>query len=170
MAVTAKALGGPIDEEGWLAAIIAGEQYHRPSIKLVGYWARHGTSMVAAGERLFEAFDRVSPSRRDKRWHDRRAEIPRILEDVYGKEAEKPANGQGKSDNSGAEHHFKLVRFKDIELDKKPRCIIEDLIPREGLVLVWGPPKCGKTFLVFHLAMCIALGRDYQGAGSSRER
>jgi hypothetical protein len=158
-----KAPGGPIDEAGLLAAIVAGEKYHSPSISLLGHWAHHGTSMVAANERLFESFDRVSPSLRDKRWHDRRAEIPRMLEYVYGNEAEKRGDGQGKPSNSVAERRFKLVRFKDIKLDKKPRCIVEDLIPREGLVLVWGPPKCGKTFWVVHLAMCIALGREYQG-------
>jgi hypothetical protein len=158
-----RARGGPIDEAGLLAAIVAGEKYHSPSISLLGYWAHQGISMVAAKERLLEAFDRVSPSLRDKRWHDRRAEIPRMLEYVYGKGAERLDNGQGKPSNSGAERRFELVQFKDITLSQKPRCIIEDLIPREGLVLVWGPPKCGKTFWVTHLAMCIALGRRYQG-------
>jgi hypothetical protein len=162
-----EAWNGPIDEEGLLAAIVAGDKYHSPSIRLLGYWAHHGTSMLAAEKRLVEAFDRVSLSLRDKRWHDRRAEIPRLLEYVYGKEAEKRDTGQGKPNGGGAgsvpEPRFRLVRFKDIELSKKPRCIVEDLIPREGLVLVWGPPKCGKTFWVTDLAMCIALGREYQG-------
>src|SRR5262249_13450237 len=141
--------------------------YHSPSISLLGYWVHHGTSMVAARQRLLEAFDRVSPSLRDKRWHDRRAEIPRMLEYVYGKEAEKCDNGQGKP-NAGApgnerERRFKLVPFKDITLSQKPRCIIEDLLPRGGLILVWGPPKCGKSFWVSHLALLIALGWEYQG-------
>lgn len=90
-----------------------------------------------------------------------------MLEHVHGQEAEKRETGQGEPNGAAAgnahEPRFKLVRFKDIELSEKPRCIVEDLIPREGLVLVWGPPKCGKTFWVVHLAMCIALGREYQG-------
>jgi hypothetical protein len=158
-----KARDSAIDAEKLLAAIVAGEKYHWPSISLLGYWAHHGISMVAARERLVAAFDRVCPSLRDKRWHDRRAEIPRMLEYVYGREAEKRDNGRGMPNNSPAERRFKLVRFKDIPLSQKPRCIVEDLIPREGLVLVWGPPKCGKTFWVFNLAMCIAAGREYQG-------
>ena len=32
-----------------------------------------------------------------------------------------------------------------------------------GLVLVWGPPKCGKSFWVFDAAMHIALGTEYRG-------
>jgi hypothetical protein len=56
-----------------------------------------------------------------------------------------------------------LVRFDDIELGTSPRCIVEDLIPRESLVVIWGPPKCGKSFWVFDLVMHVALGWDYRG-------
>ena len=30
---------------------------------------------------------------------------------------------------------------------------MQDHIPRVGLVVVWGPPKCGKSFWAFDLAM-----------------
>jgi hypothetical protein len=60
-------------------------------------------------------------------------------------------------------YRFPLVRFADITLGDTPRCIVEDLIPRESLVVVWGPPKCGKSFFVFDLVMHIALGRTYRG-------
>jgi hypothetical protein len=58
---------------------------------------------------------------------------------------------------------FPLVRFSDIELTTMTRCIVEDLIPRESLIVVWGPPKCGKSFFVFDLVMHVALRRDYRG-------
>ena len=32
-----------------------------------------------------------------------------------------------------------------------------------GLVVVWGPPKCGKSFWMFDLSMHIALGWGYRG-------
>jgi AAA domain len=63
----------------------------------------------------------------------------------------------------GRRYQFPLVRFNDIELTDMPRCIVEDLIPRESLVVVWGPPKCGKSFCVFDLVMHVALGRQYRG-------
>jgi hypothetical protein len=56
---------------------------------------------------------------------------------------------------------FALMRLSAIEFDTSPRWLIEDLIPRNGIVLVWGPPKCGKTFWAFDLVGHIALGRDY---------
>jgi hypothetical protein len=41
--------------------------------------------------------------------------------------------------------------------------LVRDLIPREGLVVIWGPPKCGKTFWCFDLMMHVALGWEYRG-------
>lgn len=58
---------------------------------------------------------------------------------------------------------FPLVRFADIALTTSVRCIVEDLIPRESLVICWGPPKCGKSFWIFDLVMHVALGREYRG-------
>jgi hypothetical protein len=37
------------------------------------------------------------------------------------------------------------------------------LIPRSAFSVIWGPPKCGKSFVMFDMAMHIALGREYRG-------
>jgi hypothetical protein len=41
--------------------------------------------------------------------------------------------------------------------------LVKGLLPKVGLALVWGPPKCGKSFWVFDLAMHVALGWHYRG-------
>jgi hypothetical protein len=72
--------------------------------------------------------------------------------------------GDGAPGSSGAAtHQFNLVRFADIKLSSLPPYLVDRLIPREGLVVIWGPPKCGKTFFVFDLCMHIALGWEYRG-------
>ena len=58
---------------------------------------------------------------------------------------------------------FPLVRFTDIALTTAARCIVKDLIPRESLVVCWGPPKCGKSFWIFDLVMHVARGCEYRG-------
>ena len=58
--------------------------------------------------------------------------------------------------------HFALVPFHDIRLLLDPYYLVKGLIPREGLVVIWGPPKCGKSFWAFDLVMHIALGREYR--------
>ena len=58
---------------------------------------------------------------------------------------------------------FVLVRFNAIKLCDARRYLVKGLIPREGIIVVWGPPKCGKSFWTFDLAMYIALGWEYRG-------
>jgi hypothetical protein len=56
-----------------------------------------------------------------------------------------------------------IVPFKDIKLSSERRYLVKNLIPRAGLVVAWGPPKCGKSFWAFDLSMHPALGREYRG-------
>jgi AAA domain len=37
------------------------------------------------------------------------------------------------------------------------------LIPRAGITVIWGEPKCGKSFWTFDAMMHVALGRPYRG-------
>jgi hypothetical protein len=41
--------------------------------------------------------------------------------------------------------------------------LIKGILPRTGLGVVWGPPKCGKSFWTFDLVMHIARGQKYRG-------
>jgi hypothetical protein len=58
---------------------------------------------------------------------------------------------------------FELIPFDKIAFDTTPAYLVKGLIPRVGLCVFWGPPKCGKSFLVFDLMMHIALGWQYRG-------
>lgn len=58
---------------------------------------------------------------------------------------------------------FELVPFKDVLLSTSAVYLVKGLIPRAGLTIVWGPPKCGKSFWAFDLAMHIARGVPYRG-------
>ena len=58
---------------------------------------------------------------------------------------------------------FALVRFGEIKADRRRTYIVKDLIPRGGLIVVWGPPKCGKSFWVSDLALHVALDWPYRG-------
>jgi hypothetical protein len=55
------------------------------------------------------------------------------------------------------------IPFNEIQLGTSAVYLVKDLIPREGLVVVWGPPKCGKSFWTFDLVMHPALGWEYRG-------
>jgi hypothetical protein len=58
---------------------------------------------------------------------------------------------------------IRLVPFDDIRLGKVARYLVKGLIPLGGLTVIWGPPKCGKSFWIFDLMMHVALGWNYRG-------
>ena len=58
---------------------------------------------------------------------------------------------------------IRLVPFNEIKLGTERRYLVKGLIPRIGLTIIWGPPKCGKSFWIFDVAMHVALGWDYRG-------
>jgi hypothetical protein len=58
---------------------------------------------------------------------------------------------------------FRLRPFNGITVSLEPVYLVKGLIPRAGLALVWGPPKCGKSFWAFDLVMHVALSRKYCG-------
>jgi hypothetical protein len=61
------------------------------------------------------------------------------------------------------EPRFKLVPFNELRTSSAPAYLIKGLIPRVGLTVVWGPPKSGKSFIVFDAMMHVALGWEYRG-------
>jgi hypothetical protein len=74
--------------------------------------------------------------------------------------------GNGKdhaSDAADREFTFKLTPIDKIELDTDCPYLIRDIIPSEGLTVVWGPPKCGKSFWLYDALMHVAMDWEYRG-------
>ncbi|WP_049803061.1 AAA family ATPase [Bradyrhizobium japonicum] len=61
------------------------------------------------------------------------------------------------------EPRFKLISFDKIKRKQTAAYLIKGLIPRTGFVVIWGPPKCGKSFWTFDAVLHVALGREYRG-------
>jgi hypothetical protein len=58
---------------------------------------------------------------------------------------------------------IKLVAFNEIKATPEPPYLVREIIPRVGVVVIWGGEKCGKSFWVLDLDMHIALGWPYRG-------
>src|SRR5262249_17010909 len=76
------------------------------------------------------------------------------------RQSQRRGNG---ADRTGSKLRFQLISFGDIKLDESRQYVVKNLIPRGGLAVVYGPPKCGKTFYVSDLALHAALGWTYRG-------
>jgi hypothetical protein len=85
--------------------------------------------------------------------------------DIDDVEIEPKGAGDAKIDTRDrvALKHFELVPFDKIAVGSKAVYLVKGIIPRTGLVTVYGPPKCGKSFWTFDLTMHVALGWPYQG-------
>ncbi|WP_459858576.1 AAA family ATPase [Dongia sp. agr-C8] len=58
---------------------------------------------------------------------------------------------------------FPLVRLREIQPNLEGRYRVKGLLQSTGLHNFWGPPKCGKTFLVLDLVAHVACGMPYRG-------
>jgi RecA-family ATPase len=76
---------------------------------------------------------------------------------------EPPGERNGHDARASRKARFELIPFDKIAFDTTPAYLVKGLIPRIGLCVVWGPPKCGKSFLVFDMLMHVALDWKYRG-------
>ena len=58
---------------------------------------------------------------------------------------------------------FALIPFDNLVAPLAPYYLVKGILPARGLAVVWGPPKCGKSFWTFDLVMHVALGWSYRG-------
>jgi hypothetical protein len=72
-------------------------------------------------------------------------------------------NGDGHPLRGEPGPKIQLIAFDDIKLGSQRRYLVKGIIPRVGVAVAWGPPKCGKSFWAFDLSMHVALGWEYRG-------
>jgi hypothetical protein len=86
--------------------------------------------------------------------------------DSFGDYFDDQAGANEQAENGPREkskRRFTLRRFGAITVGSDLVYLVKGIIPRAGLIVIWGPPKCGKSFWTFDVAMHPALGRDYRG-------
>jgi AAA domain len=72
-----------------------------------------------------------------------------------------PPIGNG-ADKAPRRPRFKLVPFNELTVGSNAVYLVKGIIPKAGLVVIWGPPKCGKSYLIFTIALHVALGWEYR--------
>jgi AAA domain/Bifunctional DNA primase/polymerase, N-terminal len=58
---------------------------------------------------------------------------------------------------------FPLVPYRQLVPSRDVNYLVKGFLPREGVGVLWGPPKCGKSFSWYDIAMHIVMGREYRG-------
>lgn len=52
----------------------------------------------------------------------------------------------------------------------RPEFYIQDILPKQGVMLVYGNPKSRKSWLVQHMAFCVSLGLEWLGFRTEQAR
>jgi KaiC/GvpD/RAD55 family RecA-like ATPase len=74
-----------------------------------------------------------------------------------------PGGAPGEPRGGAKPPRFPLVRLRNIRPKLKGRYLVKGLLPSGALTVVWGAPKCGKSFWTLDLAAHIACGLTYRG-------
>src|SRR5215207_7137470 len=85
---------------------------------------------------------------------------PSEIPEGTGGEPEQPADDPAKQAKG---RRLTFTRFSQVMLGTAARYLVKGLIPSVGMVVVWGPPKCGKSFFVFDMVAHAAAGWKYRG-------
>lgn len=89
-------------------------------------------------------------------------EVRRLWEKAESADREK----QEAADQASFEQRlrkYEAVSFNDFQIETSPAYRIEGLLPDTGVAVIWGPPKCFKSFWLYDAVMHIALGWKYHG-------
>ena len=88
--------------------------------------------------------------------------LHRVQHELLGVNDAPPNPGDDGEYRNREQRRFVLIPFDDIRMDTAPAYRIKGILPNFGLCIMWGPPKCGKSFLVFDMSMHVALGWKYR--------
>jgi AAA domain len=67
-------------------------------------------------------------------------------------------------EHAKADAEFPLISFENIAFDtERGGYLVKGLLPDSGLAVIWGPPKCGKSFWATDIGLHIALDWEYRG-------
>jgi hypothetical protein len=174
---------GSLDEAALIENIISGEAYHVSCTRLLGRWAQQGVAFMDAQRRLLGYFDDVFPPDRDARWQQRRDDVPRLVRDIYGKEAEQqdardgeadPLQQQPIDDDDWASINPNLLTgmhwlTRDIP---EPDFMLGELLSTTSRSELIGPTGIGKTNVLIAMALAVADGHDFlhwRGCGKPRQ-
>ena len=82
---------------------------------------------------------------------------------AFDDEGAPPGARKSRLKSAKSKPRFNLIPFSRVVRSQTSQYLIKGLISGTGLIVVWGPPKCGKSFWVFDAMLHVAAGWEYRG-------
>ena len=138
---------------GHIAQIRSGHEWHNSVIRLVAHWVGRGWSSVEI-QTACEAFTQPGYTHEQTR-----REVAKAIEGARHKWAAPDVD----PDMSGAQavKRPSILSLADLDALPAPTWLVHGLVPEQSLVVPYGPPKAGKTFVILSMALHIAAGRPW---------
>lgn len=73
----------------------------------------------------------------------------------------KEARRENRLSKSRRQTRFRLWTVEELEALPDPEWLIEDILPKGGLGILYGQPAAGKSFLALDWANCVAAGQEW---------
>lgn len=138
-----------------IAAIKAGREWHNHMVQLVAHWVGQGRSTV-------EIMGHCEGWTMAGYTHDQtRREVAKAIEGARQK-WNVPDVDPPLQDGAPAKG-LKLMSLAELDALKPPQWLVHTLVPERSLIVPYGPPKAGKTFVILSMGLHIAAGRDWFG-------
>jgi len=93
-------------------------------------------------------------------------EVRRARESIAAAEerqqGERPQKEQPRDTSDAPKIKFKLKHYTELRLDLEEQLyLVDELIPAAGLVIIWGKPKCFKSFLALDIMFHVVQGWEW---------
>jgi hypothetical protein len=153
-------------DEELIADIKSGQVYHQSLLALAARWIGRGKTAEETIKYL-RGLMNESVGEHDKRWHDRVASIPNLVDSAvekYGQRAKDEARRETPDDKAEAPESQGLsLRWHGDALWQPPKWMIRNRLPETGAGLLVGQWGMLKTFMALDLSAHVMLGWEWTG-------
>lgn len=147
--------GGLTTVSSLITAVRAGREWHNHMIQLVAHWVGQGRSSI-------EIMGHCEGWTLAGYTHDQtRREVLKAIEGARQKwnvpDVDPVLGG------AASPKRLTILSLADLDALPPPTWLVHGLVPEKSLVVPYGPPKAGKTFIILSMGLHIAAGLDWFG-------
>lgn len=147
----------------WVKDVMSGSGFH-DNLNAIAMSVMATGMQPGAAVNLLRGLMESSNHARDHRWQARYDDIPRAVTTAQEKIVLRPEVVSHASDTRTGSQldyvHAAQIELNDEQFDDE---LVERVLTRDGMSVIYGDSNSGKTFLAVHLAACVARGERFLG-------